>query len=430
VCRRFSSAPFAQSAETERQKTVTFSILEDYDKGDDLSDVAKDFQLFRELGITTWRGSFGWDDYEPTRGHYDFAWLNRFADLAASYGITLRPYVAYTPAWAAAGGADKDVWNDPPRSIDDWGRFVSALATAMRHHRNIASYEIYNEEDVAQWWDGSPAAYNRVLARASAAIRTISPHTQVLLGGMVYADAGWLHEVCGTGHNGPRFDVLPFHAYPETWTPPEVTLERYLGPHFEDGFVRAADRACGSKPIWINETGFATTEGRTERDQAEWWTRAIATFVAEPRVEHIGVYEIKDLKPDREAIGGVPNYHLGITRADRTKKMAFDTIRDLVRLIRGPLVNEDAQLQVSATGGDTTAVYRHAFKRRDGHHVLMLWTTSDERTVDVRVPQEGAAAIEHQIDGISTPYERFDGRRLSGVTLRRGDPKVFEIVPR
>src|SRR3954469_16033715 len=129
-------------------KRIGFSILEDYDKGGDLADVARDFALFRELGITTWRGSFGWDDYEPTRRHYDFDWLHRFADLAAKYGITLRPYIGYTPAWASAGGKDKDAWNDPPRNPDDFGRFMRALATAMRRHRNLVSYEIYNEENV------------------------------------------------------------------------------------------------------------------------------------------------------------------------------------------------------------------------------------------------------------------------------------------
>jgi beta-galactosidase GanA len=71
-------------------KPLSFAILEDYDKDQDLADVQKDFTLFRELGLTTWRGSFGWDDYEPARAQYDFRWLHQFADLAARNGITLR----------------------------------------------------------------------------------------------------------------------------------------------------------------------------------------------------------------------------------------------------------------------------------------------------------------------------------------------------
>src|SRR5581483_361277 len=101
-------------------KPVSFAILEDYDAGDDLRDVARDFALFRELGVTTWRGSLSWLQLEPARGRYDFGWLERFVTLAADSGITLRPYVAYTPEWAARGGADSDAWNDPPRDLRDW----------------------------------------------------------------------------------------------------------------------------------------------------------------------------------------------------------------------------------------------------------------------------------------------------------------------
>ena len=81
------SSPGAEPARIT--KALTFSILEDYDKGDDLEEVARDFTLMRELGIATWRGSFGWDDFEPERGRYDFAWLHEFMTLAAARGITL-----------------------------------------------------------------------------------------------------------------------------------------------------------------------------------------------------------------------------------------------------------------------------------------------------------------------------------------------------
>src|SRR5829696_3271646 len=84
-------------------KPLTFSILEDYDKGDDLAEVGRDFDLMHELGVATWRGSFGWDDFEPEPGRYDFTWLHEFAAFAASRRIVLRPYLGYTPAWAAGG---------------------------------------------------------------------------------------------------------------------------------------------------------------------------------------------------------------------------------------------------------------------------------------------------------------------------------------
>jgi hypothetical protein len=411
------------------QKRVEFSILEDYDKGEDLAEIAKDFDLFRELGVTTWRGSFGWDDFEPSRGAYDFEWLHRFADLAATRGITLRPYIGYTPDWAAAGGSDAETWNDPPREIEDWHRFARTLAGEMRRHRNIVSYEIYNEENVRQWWDGSPAAYAETLRRGAAAIEAGNPEAQVLLGGMVYADIDWVETVCGDQENRRLLDVIPFHAYPETWTPPDVTLESYLGPGFTKDFVAAADSACGLKPMWINETGYATTPGRTELDQARWWTRAVATFVAQPRIEHIGIYEIKDLRPDKAAIGDAPNYHLGLTRVNREKKVAFATVARLVKLLGGHGITVDTP-QVAVTAASDATVHRQLFTREDGRQVLFLWTRDAESVVHVSLRADAARIVEYSVDGQPAGESILLEDRLQKLVLRTDEPRVFEIVPR
>lgn len=410
-------------------KTVAFSILEDYDKGEPLADVARDFALFHELGITTWRGSIPWDHYEPSRGRFDFGWLERFAALAARDGITLRPYLAYTPQWAA-GGDPHEAWHEPPRRLADWTAFVTAVARALRRYPNVVSFEIYNEENVPQWWSGTAAGYNRVLRAAADAIHAANPHLQVIFGGMVFPDARWIGAACTAAHNGPKFDVIPFHAYPETWTPPGVDVEHYLGDGFGRDFVRPADRACGPKPIWINETGFATTPGRSELDQAEWWARAIATFVAAPRIQEIGVYEIKDLRQDREAIGGAANYHLGITNADRKKKLAFSTIRRLVALLGGtPVTVDDAALKVGVAQGDPAHVYHHMFTRRDGRRVVLVWDKIEAARLELGLPGTATRAVEYAIDGTASPYGRLDGTTLADVALEPGRVRIFEVTP-
>src|SRR5262249_21763628 len=108
----FASLTGASSHPVDKNETklLSFAILQDYDKGEDLRQVAMDFDLMNDLGVHTWRGSFGWDDYEPANGKYDFRWLHQFVDVAAKNGITLRPYIGYTPGWASKGGADSNVW--------------------------------------------------------------------------------------------------------------------------------------------------------------------------------------------------------------------------------------------------------------------------------------------------------------------------------
>jgi hypothetical protein len=405
-------------------KPVSFAILEDYDKNEDLAEIEKDFVLFDELEIKTWRGSFGWDDYEPARGQYDLAWLHRFADLAAKHRITLRPYLGYTPEWAALKrGADHDVWNNPPADMAAWSKFITALVTGMRRHRNVASYEIYNEENVPQWWDGTPVAYGGALTTAARAVYSADPRAQVIFGGLVFPDPEWIESVCGATGAAQAFDILPVHAYPETWTPADVTVENYLSGFAQ--FVDVADGACGHKRIWINETGFATVPGRSERDQANWWVRAIATFLAYPRVEHIGVYEIKDLPRDRPAIGDTPNYHLGLTQADRAKKLAFYTVDMMTDLLdTGTLTVSDDQARINAPAGAAGDLHYHLFTRPDGDRVLILWDRTASPPVDVALTPPPSSITEYGLDGRpeSRSAAAFDSLRLIA-----GEPRILRI---
>jgi hypothetical protein len=408
------------------RKPVSFAILEDYDKGDDLRAVEADFKLFQSLEIETWRGSLRWDDYEPQRGRDDFAWLHRFAELAERYGIELRPYIGYTPEWAARPeGSDKDVWNNPAARADDWQRFAGSIAAALAQHRNVRSIEIYNEENAKQWWDGTPEEYANTLIAGSRAIRARNPRATVLFGGIVYPDVGWIDRACGVAGAGAAFAVLPIHAYPESWLPPDVTVENYLDQL--TAFLPTADRACGRKPIWINEAGFPTDAARSERDQAYWWVRAVATFLSHPRVEHIGVYEIKDLAPGQQTIGDAINYHLGITRADRTPKIAFYTIDLLTDLLSTPTISvDDDDVRVVAGADGAGDLHYHLLTRTDGDRVLFVWDRKSSRTLNLSVPGV-QSSVEFDVDGRPLGYD-LDAAVLSHLTLTAGVPRVFRLL--
>jgi hypothetical protein len=418
--------PALASKQQAGSKSVSFSILEDYDKGADLREIEADFRLFQALEIDTWRGSFGWDDYEPARGHFDFQWLQRFVETAARYQIRLRPYVAYTPDWAArTAWGDQEAWNNSPRREQDWEQFAGELAGALRRYTNVISYELYNEENVKQWWEGTAREYATLLVRGARAIRRQDQNAAVLFGGLVFPDAEWIEQVCGVAGVGDSFSVLPVHAYPETWTPPDVTVENYLGGLAK--FVAAADDRCGPKRIWINETGFATTAGRSEQQQAYWWIRAIATFLAEPRVEHIGVYEIKDLPKDRPAIGDTPNYHLGLTRADRTPKLAFYTVDLLTDLLDvGTITVDDDTVRPVTTDDVTDSLHVHLFGRPDGRRVLFLWDGSGDRRVELRI-KNANGVLEYAVDGRPHASQEAAAAVLSDVRLTRGVPRIFVV---
>jgi hypothetical protein len=409
-------------------RTISFSVLEDYDKGTDLNEVVKDFQLMKELGIDVLRCSLGWDDYEPAQGQYDFAWLKEFIELAARYDIKLRPYIGYTPRWAGAAGSDDQDWNNPPHDYRTWYEFVYNLAYALRDYPNVLSYEIYNEQNARLWWDGSIEQYKETLRHAALAIRAADSDAEVLLGGFVFADHHWLNSIARSGY-ARYYDITPFHAYPETWTSNDVFVENYLDAGYR-AFVRD-NRALGEgEPIWINEMGFAATAGKSELDQANWWARAVSTFAADPDIEHIGVYEIKDLPPGQSVIGDEKNYHLGLTRTDRSKKPAFYTVALLKDLLgTGPVWAAQAQLTITVLEGKPGELYWRLFRRSDGKQVLFVYDKTASPTLRVSLRTPGTVAFQYDLNGRAAAYTKFDRYTLNDVRLTAGHVAIFRIDP-
>jgi len=409
-------------------KSVSFAVLEDYDKGEDLGEVAKDFQLLQELGIDVLRCSFGWDDYEPAKGQYDFDWLKNFVKLAAQYDIKLRPYIGYTPRWAGAPGVDKVDWNNPPADYRAWYQFVYNLAYALRDYPNVLSYEIYNEENAPFWWDGSVDQYKETLRYASVAIRAADPDAQVILGGFVFPDDDWLRPIVQSGY-ARYYDITAFHAYPETWTKEDVVVENYLDAGYRR-FIADNQNPGEGEPIWINEMGFAATPDKTERDQANWWARAVSTFLADRKIEHIGVYEIKDLPIGKEALGDAKNHYLGLTDTARRKKLAFYTVALLKNLLgSGKIRSADTDATVAVSNGAAKELYWHLFRRNDGKQVLFLYDKKADPTVRIDLHSPGRTAVRFGLNGSAAVYRNFDGRTLSNVRLSAGNVEIFRIDP-
>lgn len=406
---------------TAFSKHVSFAIVADYGNGDSLEAVARDFARFRELGVRTWRGSIAWDEHEPERGRYDLAWLHAFAERARAEGITLRPGIGSTPAWATVPGRGDG---------EAWERFVDTLVRSMSRHDNIASWQVDSRRDGGPRWEGTAEEHDSTLARGLRAARRADPDAMVFAGGLSVPDAERTARGCAAARPHGGIPVAAVHAYPEASTADSVTVERSLDAISREDYLRALTEACGPVPLWIDEAGFATSKGRTEHEQAAWWVRAFGTWLALPRVEHIGIGRIRDAGPGTRAIGDAARPHLGLLTADGRPKLAFRTVKMLVSLFdTGRLTVADGELVAQPRDSAGARTHQHLFVRPDGRQLLLAWSVGGTASMAYTIPRGGRAARAYALDGTDAPWSSFDGRTLDDVALVPGTPRVFVIDP-
>lgn len=425
-----SSAPAAQTVR------ITFSTNEDYDTAiyghdEGLAEVEKDFQLIRELGLSRLRVSFSWSNYEPVKGRpARLDWLHRFVDLAGKYEITLMPYLCYAPAWVGENGQ----WNDKPQDMKDWYNYVFRMVSEFKDQ--IHYWELWNEEDIQQWFNGTIDDYVALFRAGAEAVKAADPTAKVLVGGLTEPNDPWVQALLDNGC-GDLFDVVPVHSYAESWSGRMV--EDYLTDYGSDfDFLVAMLEKQGKKQeIWLNEIGYPTIGRKTELDQARFIARAVATLMATGRITLISWYEIKDFRQDTSlgVIGDANNYHLGLTYADRRKKLGFATYKMLVSFFNEQpytYLGQAVSLAEEKQSPQEPRILLHPFRRQhDGRVFLFIWLYGPiaKTSVALTFPGKISSVREYALDGTRSDWTGFDGRGMTGVELIQDQPRIFEIVP-
>ena len=211
------------------------------------------------------------------------------------------------PPWASSRRASD--WLPPDRRhVDDWRRFIRALAE--RYPRAVI--EPWNEPNFGVFWRGGPldpvlmarlqcAAY-RALPRSR---RVLSTGLTVRTGFTTYADAFY------RAGGGRCFDALSVHIY---------------GPPDKLGVVRRVRRRYGDeRPIWITETGSSSVPGRvSETQQAVVIREQYEKFMAMPDVRAVLFNTLRDAQdPPLLRRRGSRDYHFGFLRVDFSPKPVY-----------------------------------------------------------------------------------------------------------
>lgn len=225
--------------------------------------------VYGELeGHVTWvRLVLDWSVVQPTPRSYSRRALAVFRDCVAEAndsGINVLVTFLGTPAWARNGGTELA----PPAKPQT---YAQALAYLARRFKNVAAWEVWNEENTQAFWTGTPVQYVQLLQAAYPAVKHANPSALVLFGGTAHDDAAWLRACYQDGVRG-SFDVMATHPYPRIRANLNV-------PQVLSGVAAVRqvmhDYADEKQPVWFTEFGWSRS-AVSEQQQATALTQSFA----------------------------------------------------------------------------------------------------------------------------------------------------------
>lgn len=266
-------------------------------------------------GIGWVRCAFAWSDLEPARGDWRFEKPDMVVRKARERNIKVLGILAGSPGWANGGNP----WNYPPTDLEAWT--IYAWTVSNRYRGIVSAWEIWNEENIDQYWKPGPdpARYVQLLGLASAGVRAADPEAKVVMGGVAGLDPQYLDDCLGLGA-AEYVDAVAYHPYPETleednYSPQESRCRDIVG------FLRwlVSEHTTKDLEIWITELGWTTCAesppGVSEQTQASYLLRSLINY-AGTDVDMVFSYNLRD-----EHLNEHDCY--GLLRDDYTEKPSY-----------------------------------------------------------------------------------------------------------
>lgn len=336
----------AQSAQTDRRE-LEVGVVVDVTWGIPTRDIDRTVAMLQDAGADWVRANVNWADVERDgKGVYDREALTRVdyaVDALRRAGIdVLMPISDGVPYWASGdpgkseepGGRD---WKrrHPPADVRDYADFVRFVVARYRP-RGVRAYEIWNEPNLAGFWEPEPDArgFTELLRAGYAAVKAADPSATVVLGGLSTSDYDYLANVYRHGGRD-HFDVLAIHPYTGGGSPRRC-WRRDDGRFAKDAFcaIREVRRTMvengdAAKQIWLTEIGWTTTTqggGVTPERQAAYLEQSVA--IVRREMPFVGMYLWYGLRnnhweDDADTFEG----QFGLLRDDFSRKPAFDAFR-------------------------------------------------------------------------------------------------------
>jgi polysaccharide biosynthesis protein PslG len=383
---------FEVSRETQTDPSGYFrmatAIGDDYFDGRDTRErVRRHMRVARDVGVRYLRCAFSWNGIEPEEGKFQFAFWDMLVEEAEKAGIKLIPYVAYTPEWAAR--SPEQFWQQPPRDSAMFATVMKALAA--RYRGRIASWELWNEPDLKEYWQGTVDEFAELVKVGAAGVRDGDPKAVTVLGGMSHGPAEFFDTLMTRHHIYRWVDVIAMHGYPESWD--EDRAEAVYGARVAK--MENEIRRSGSQlDLWLNEMGYADYRFQaahasewgtnayydyehTKKYAAEFLLKSMLMTAASGDVSLAGWYRIDDFRhSDRRMPADKVHYHLGLVDVNGRPKPEYYAMKFANRLLDQKLRPADSSTTVKRAPQSQAIV--HAFETPEGKVIVTGWLRSSE----------------------------------------------------
>ena len=209
--------------------------------------------------LRLWDSSTRWADLEPQRGVFHFDRLDGYVTQAQAHRATLLMVLGSAPHWAAARPEEAGPYGpgsaSEPRSLDDWDRYVTALA--RRYKGRIEAYELWNEpyfsdlpadrNQPGAFFSGSAASMVELARRARTVLDREDPKAVLLTPGFV-GSTDRLDMFLRAG-GGQHVGGVAYHYYADG--------DRGFIELHRDIRATMARHGLSQLPLYNTESGFA-----------------------------------------------------------------------------------------------------------------------------------------------------------------------------
>lgn len=288
--------------------------------------------VYQRLGVKWARFDFDWSVIQPTGPKsFNLAGFDAAVQALSKAHIQVLGIIDYVPRWASGGQPTKFY---PPRNPAEFANYAAKLAAHFAP-LGVHSWEIWNEPNLAQFWEPvpDPIRYCALLKAAFLAIHKIDRNAIVLTGGLAQPGTGpfsiravdFLQRLYAAGAKG-FFDAIADHPYISPQMPADPERNGWQNMFATSPSLLSVMAEHGdSKPIWITEFGAPTSgSGATvvsEVRQAEMISQAFKFARYYSWAGPLFIYDLKDFRVYGETTD--PESYYGLLRYDGTAKPSF-----------------------------------------------------------------------------------------------------------